>query len=202
MIKIYEIDKINILNKIDTIQKTINGRLNPTFESIEEEANQIEKETLDELSRVFNPETMDESEVYEKAYHRAVEHYNVQREMKIEFLKSAVSWIFHLFEKDCTYVFNTENGDKKIEYLTTLDIDTCNSSNWYKCNKELRVLTNSIKHGKGYSFNTLKEIRPDLIGSSESFLSKNNIIITIENINEYIECMKLFWESLFEKILP
>lgn len=201
MRKVYEIDKITILEKIDSIKKTISERLLPTFDTIEQEAKQLSEQKLLELSSRFNPEFTDESDVYDQAFHRGVDHYIVQSDMKIEFLKSAATWIFHLFEKDCTYIFGTEDGKLKLEHLSKLNIDTSEESNWYKCNTELRALSNSIKHGKGSSFEKLKTLRPDLIIETDNFLSKSDIVIEMENINEYIEFMNSFWNIFFNKVL-
>lgn len=198
---IYEIDKITILERIEAVTKTISDRLLPTFENIETEAKELSERKLQELSRHFNPDTMDESVFFEQAYHRGVDHYIIQEKMKIEFLKSSITWLFHLFEKDCTYIFNTEDGDQKRHILTTLEIDVSNRSNWYKCNKELRYLANSIKHGKGSSFEKLKELRPDLINESDNLLSNSSIIVDISVISDYSECIKSFWNILFDKIL-
>ena len=193
-----EHDQIVILDKIETVYSTVKTRLLPTFDSIDNEAKEIENERLKELGQRFNPDYMDESDVFDDAFHKGVDHYIVHTEMKKEFIKSAVTWIFHLFEKDCTYIFETKDGNTKKDLLTSLSIDTAKGSSWYKCNNELRLLANSIKHGEGRSLDELKLERPDYFNSTISFLSNNDIELTIDNLEEYVNEMKKFWDSLFE----
>jgi hypothetical protein len=67
---LYEYNKIEIIHRIDSVFNTVKLRLLPTFESIEVEAKSIEEKRLEELSIRFNPDFMDESDVYEDAFHK------------------------------------------------------------------------------------------------------------------------------------
>lgn len=71
----YPSDKTNIIERIDTVINTIKLRLIPTFDSIEEEAKEIEKKRLDKLYKNFNPDTMDIGSCYEDAHSKGASHW-------------------------------------------------------------------------------------------------------------------------------
>ncbi|MCW7755414.1 hypothetical protein OOT00_15640 [Desulfobotulus sp. H1] len=129
---LYDYDKIEIISRIESLLFTIESRLLPTFDAIENEAKNVEEEELARLSRNFDPDRMDEEDVYERAFHAGVEHYSVHSDMKREFLKSSAVWLFHLFEKDCTYIFDTEDGKEKKRILSQQSLDISDSSDWFK----------------------------------------------------------------------
>lgn len=103
-----EADKIDIFFRINSVLETLLSRLLPTFDSIENESKEAEQSKLDQLNAVFDPDRMDEADVLERAFHAGIDHYSVHSGMKREFIKSVAVWLFHLFEKDCTYIFGTE----------------------------------------------------------------------------------------------
>lgn len=195
---LYEYDKIEIISRVESVLSTLEGRLLPTFNAIENEAKNVEKDELDRLSRSFDPDYMDEADVYERAFHAGVEHYSVHSDMKREFLKSSAVWLFHLFEKDCTYVFGTEDGNEKRRVLSQLPIDVSDGSDWFKCNRELRLLANAIKHGAGDSLDKLKKVRPELFADKLSIFSDDKIELGPDDLSGYGESMKRFWESFFD----
>lgn len=194
-----EADKIEILNRIEIIINTIITRLLPTFDLIEKEAKKIEKDKLSELAKVFNPDTMDESSCYEYAFLEAVQHYIIQSEMKQEFLNHQATLLFHIFEKDCQKIFN--NGIKLKEKLEKLGVATDEDSHWYKINKELRLVANVIKHGKGHSYDKLKPLREDLFKDNFGFLITSDIEISLKDIQNYGMEMKEFWIEFFDIVL-
>ena len=198
---LYEFDKHQVLSKIETVYKTITERLLPSFNSIQIEANDVEQDTLERLSENFNPDYMDDADVYDQAYHAKISHFLIQTEMKEEFIKSAVTWLFHLFEKDCTYIFDTEDGNQKQSDLSNLGIDISQLSDWYICNKEMRILSNAIKHGAGNSLTQLKTIRPDLFTTAVTPFSDDKIKITENDLVKYVGAMNNFWNAVFNKVL-
>ena len=136
----YEADKNRIIEGIDNLITTIETRLLPTFEGLEEEAKDIEKQTLDESHSNFNPDTICPSTFYENAYFVGFEHYQIYTEMKNDFLNMTTAWLFHLYEQDCNRIFHTNDGSARKAKLTALSIVTTQPSNYYKVNKELRLI--------------------------------------------------------------
>lgn len=196
-----EADKYRILETIELISNTIIVRLLPTFNIIEEEAKKVEEKKLSELSENFNSEYMDEGCVYEDAYHEGVNHYLMHHEMKKEFLNNTITWLFHIFEKDCDYIFKGLDGNGRKKYLSDLGIEIDNNSLWFKNNKELRLLANAIKHGNGDSARELKKFRPDFFKEECNYLSEINIDVSVDELEKYIHSMKNFWNCFFSKVL-
>jgi len=199
----YDSHKNHIFYKIDAVQSTIFDRLLPVYNNIEAEAETVAKAKYDELGKNFNPETMYESDVIEKAWEEGGEHYILQHAMKTEFLLSTATWLFHLFEKDCRAM--CPNLYNKAEELKTkfeeMGINCDNQSDWYKTNTELRLVANAIKHGEGNSSQRLKAIKPEYFDTQSSYLTDSKIEITHQDIQSYIEHMKSFWSSFFDKVL-
>ena len=54
---------------------TYSNRINPIFESIEEESNAIAEEKYQELGRYFNPDYHDPADFAEQAWEAGLEHY-------------------------------------------------------------------------------------------------------------------------------
>jgi len=198
---LYESDKISILERVDSISKTINNRLLPTFDLLEDEAKAVGKKKLEKLSANFHPDFMDEALVYEQAFDEEIYHYHLNSEMRKEFINSSITWLFHLFEKDRGNIFQTSDGNNKKFELEKLSINAEEGSLWDICNTELRLIANVIKHGKGESFDTLKLRKPKAIKSFNGFLSDGEIEITCEELNQYISNMKEFWQEFFKKAL-
>lgn len=197
----YPIDKIRTIERIDTVIDTIKLRLIPTFDLIEEEAKEIERKKLDELSENFNPDTMDIGSCYEDAQSEGVSHYIIHNEMKQEFLNHQATLLFHIFEKDCKKMFPEFSGNDLKEKLQQIGISTEDNSSWYKINKELRLICNVIKHGTGTSYDTLKEIRGDLFKNNFGYLLTSDIEISLNDIEVYVNEMKKFWIEFFDIVL-
>lgn len=198
---LYESDKIEILERIDSISKTINDRLIPTFDLLEDEAKALGKKRFEKLSADFHPDFMDEASVYEQAFDEDIYHYYLHSEMRREFVNSSITWLFHLFEKDCGKIFQTSDGNNNKSELEKLSINAGEGSLWDICNTELRLIANTIKHGQGQSFEKLKSRKPETIKSFNGFLSDGKIEITSEDLNCYISAMKNFWQEFFQKAL-
>ncbi|MCW8934502.1 MAG: hypothetical protein OQK98_07235 [Gammaproteobacteria bacterium] len=200
----YESHKYHISYKINSIKETIFSRLLPVYENIEEEAKIIAKKKLEELGKSFNPDTMDVGDAYQEAWEDGTEHYVLQHAMKVEFLLSTATWLFHLFEKDCREMcpslYNKPEELKK--KLEEMGISCDVGSNWYKTNTELRLVANTIKHGEGKSCDRLKGIKPEYFKTNTSYLTDNKIEIPEEDMTKYIDNMSSFWDSFFDKVLP
>lgn len=203
----YEADRNEIVESIDNLIATIETRLLPTFNGLEEEAKSVADNRLEELAKQYGG-AEDPSPYYEDAYDTGAEHYQIYTEMKNDFLNMSTAWLFHLFEQDCNRIFHTNDGSVRKTKLTALSIATTQPSNYYKINKELRLICNVTKHGDGDSQVSLLKIRPDLFDSETKPKFMNNpstITHTLKNVSlvqikEYAEYMKSFWIELYEAI--
>ena len=199
----YDSHKNHIFYKIDAVKSTIFEKLQPVYNDIEAEAESVAEAKYKELGKNFNPETMDVSSAAEKAWEEGGEYYELQHAMKAEFLLSTATWLFHLFEKDCRKMcprLYNKHDELKIK-LEEMGINCDDHSDWYKTNTELRLVANTIKHGEGSSSKKLQLIRPEYFDTKSSYLTDSKIEITDQDIQLYIEYMKSFWSSFFDKVL-
>ena len=199
----YDSHKNHIFYKIDAVKSAIFEKLLPVYNDIETEAESVAKAKYEELGKNFNPETMDVSSATEKAWEEGGEYYELQHAMKAEFLLSTATWLFHLFEKDCRKMCSrlyNKHDELKIK-LEEMGINCDDHSYWYKTNTELRLVANTIKHGEGSSSKKLQLIRQEYFDTKSSYLTDSKIEITDQDIQCYIEYMKSFWSSFFDKVL-
>ncbi|TOQ04158.1 hypothetical protein, partial [Vibrio parahaemolyticus] len=189
---LYEIDKIDTINNVKYVSDTIIKRLYSSFDSIDAESKVVEETAYQNSAKSFDPETMDETHGLEEAFHEGVSHYLIHTHMKQEFLNSSITWLFHQFERDCTRIFQTEDGNTKKSKLTTLNVDTSPNSKWKICNSELRDLANAIKHGEGKSLNRLKSAQPNLFKSGT-----NQIEVKVTDVERYTKALLDFWTDFF-----
>lgn len=133
MKRLYKSDKYEILDNLKYVSETIINRLYSTFESLDEEADLKEKEANDKSLQYFNPETMGESDCLDEAFHEKMNHLTIHNVMKDKFSNSSVTWIFHLFEKDCNRILKNTEGNMKKDEVPKLGMDTSSSSFWGKC---------------------------------------------------------------------
>ena len=169
------LERQKVRSTIKLTVETIINRLLASFEGLE---NEIE-EMYDKIQFESEEQYIDD------VWHTRERHLQINNAMKQELLNNACVWLFHLFEKDCTTIFNTENGKEKKEHLEELGVSTGVSSAWRKINKELRLVANAVKHGEGSSCEKLREIRPDLFNDTELFFSRGFIKIDLIEFKNY-----------------
>jgi len=126
--------------------------------------------------------------------------------MKQEFLNHQATLLFHIFEKDLKKMFRTSKedylkGNDLKDKLIEISISTDNNSPWYKVNKELRLISNVVKHGTGKSYDELKKIRIDLFNGNFGFLVKSDISISLNDVEIYANYIKEFWIEFFDIVL-
>ncbi|WP_159737711.1 hypothetical protein [Vibrio atypicus] len=193
--------EIEILDRIEVISETINKRFIPLFDSIRAEAEEVYENSYSTLAESYDPDGdfPEQGFAHEQALRDEAYNYHIQHEMKLEFINNTVTWLFHLFEKDCLMVFGTNDGNKKTSILSELGIAVDSSSSWFKCNTELRLLANVIKHGKGRSLEQLEKLNLDIGKHKYGLIANSEVVVSLELLNKYIVEMEFFWGNYFEQ---
>jgi hypothetical protein len=188
--------KLEIESQINGFESTVLGRLVGSFSDIASEAKVKKQDYLDLQSRNFNPETSDEGVIAENAYFEEYCYLSEQELLKTEFLNSSATWLFHLFERQKKTYFGTDtSGDIQTQLLADgYDISQCPS--WNLLNKELRTVTNAVKHGAAsQAAQRLKTQFPHR-------LLKGQIVVDDSTLNQYISALRVFWaKALHNKIV-
>lgn len=191
----------NIDDKLDGFENFVFKRTLPSFSSIEQEAKDKENELLYYHNKIYDPDLHDEGDFEEDLFFTNINYQIVQNELKQNSLNSFTVFLFHMFERELDEIYSTYHSNKEkrkykeelSEYIKRLpsfnkkyDID--NDPDW-KILLEIRDVANAVKHGKGKSFNNVKERYPHLI-------NKNGEICIDEHlIKKYIQVMRNFWRK-------
>lgn len=217
---------------IELFKDTYSNKINPIFQNIEDESKAIAEERYQELGRYFNPDYHDPADFAEEAWEAGMEHYEGMTLMKYNTKLMWISTLYQFWEQQIRkfiyeevtrmHKFIDKKGnevhfkdfctrgidDIKEEFLE-FDQDLEKLSCWVKIN-ELRLLTNVIKHGDGWSATQLKELRLDFFKSDFSDYDLLNLYKTtlnekVLNIDDdefikYCEAIVEFWNVLPEKM--
>jgi hypothetical protein len=202
------------------------------FSNIEKEAN----ESADSFYKNYPLcEDIDPANVAEMAQEQGLEMYETLNSMKSYHLQMTIAMLYSIWEKqiikftleELNHYPGTKINGKEIEKINSFlfrqvrEIFKCHGIIFENLNcwnnlKELKLLTNVIKHGEGDSAGGLSKIRPDLFDfgiSNNSDLSnifnadKLNIIkrsnryILLNKLQEsdlcnYIKAVNNFWDEM------
>lgn len=213
-----EADKLNIKEQLDVFYSSIMERLLPSFSTLEKEATEIERESLNNSSKHFNPDTDDEACIVEDAYFDGVNHYLVQSQMKQSFLNVSTLWLYHLFEQQLNNIslqvikgfdYTQKKPDKPINRIKSClkEKGLDNNPNWIIIYKELRLVANTLKHADGSSKKQLERVRADLFKQNFTNITKvtiplfeNEICVSELDFNNYYQAVVGFWDDYFTKI--
>lgn len=159
--------------EIETILTCLEKRLLPTFSNIEEEAREIEENTLQRLSSLVGPEA-DPASIAEQAHDEGISYYIRMKGIEQGILNLFAAACYHFFEQQfmilCRDLFLTaeeENEGKflKIEVarkeLRGIGIDVTEFKSWERIN-ELRLVANVTKHAEGWAAEDLRKVNPSL----------------------------------------
>lgn len=165
----------------------VEKRLIPCFCDSETEYEKISDEYIQQREITFDPDTEGPFDATEDAHYVALESAQITAEINAYMLGMAIAGLWHLFEKQLMEFLEMElktNGlenKKKFQYedakkkLKKFGIDMEN----LPCSSDintLRLITNTIKHGEGHSYEELKKTKSDIIPSSVLNCEKQNFL--------------------------
>jgi hypothetical protein len=216
--------RANFLPGIDYYAKCLEKKIIPAFDSIEKEADEIEKEAFENPSGYFNPENYDPADAAEDAFEKGLEYYEWMNDMLQGILNLFAAGLYHLFEQQLLLIHRKElltiNEKDNIGLLKLKEAKSRLSKNgiivenfnsWSKID-ELRIVANTVKHADGQSAQELKSKRPDLFsrttnppfitphsippGPVRTPLAGDSLYITQDELNKFIDAVKEFWNEM------
>lgn len=229
---LYDELRKNFQRPIELYKKTYLNKVMSLFSNIEEEAKKIADERYFELGQNFNPDYHDEADCAEDAMNAGLEHYEGMSLMRYNTKLMWISTLFQFWEQQVrkfifeevmrTHKFIDKKGKEVLfkdfctkgiddikEEFFEFNQDLTKFPCWEKIN-ELRLLTNVIKHGDGWSATQLKTIRPDffkanfasrdLLDLYKTTLNKTVLNIDDAEFHEYCEAIIQFWDALPERM--
>jgi len=222
----------NFQKPIELYADIYSNKISKLFLNIKEESKVIAEDYYNEMGKHFNPDYHDESDFAEAAWEAGLDHYEGMALMKYNTKLMWISTLYQFwgqqvrkfiyeevirnhkfidkkgnevpFKKFCTRGID----DIKEEFLE-FDQDLEKLSCWAKIS-ELRLLSNVIKHGDGWSATQLKQLRPDFFKSD--FINYdlldlynntlNDIVLNVDDneFQKYCEAIIQFWDELPERM--
>ena len=91
--------KVNFLPGIDFFAKCLEGKIIPAFDSIEKEADEIEREAFENPSGYIDPEYYDPADAAENAFEKGLEYYEWMTDMLQGVINLFAAGLYHLFEQ-------------------------------------------------------------------------------------------------------
>lgn len=202
-------------------------RLLSQFDNIHDEAEQAEKECLDNISQYFDPDRHDQADFYEAAYDKSIEFYQLLSDMHVRTRLSVVAGMYHEWDKKlrdwmaremrhwcASHAVIKALWPQKIADVFGLlgcmgwDIEKSLSS--YDKLSAMRLVVNVFKHGEGGSFDELKKSYPEYLNRTLSDESRNmmnldwldhsSLTITDVHVAEFSEAILAFWQALPENL--
>lgn len=208
----------NFIPEITAYSQCLTQRLLPTFESLEDEAKEIEQNSLSGSC----PENVDPASVAENAMEAAVRYMHTMTGIRQGLINMFGAGLYHLFEQQLLS-FGRSQFQSQAEALTEVKllfkilkehgIELSTFTTWRRIN-ELRLLANAVKHAEGPSCKELRDLREDLFRSPYSLslfrlsrglpvnqpLAGQGIYLRMDDFNRYSEDVKALWTEFGRKL--
>lgn len=214
---------------LERLLETVEQRLLPAFDGLSAEADQIQRDTYDELGRLPADPDLDPSVPAELAFEAGCDHYMGMQAVKQAMLNMFAPLLYHAWEQQLLTFHRREvlhpgeehdNAQLSVgvlrQRLAAKGLDITGFLT-YPTLEELRLVANTVKHADGGSADQLKALRPDLfeahlddidldlprlpyIRRVYAPLSGEDLYLTIEDLRGYGQATIAFWDELAEAL--
>ncbi len=201
----------------------VETRLLPTFDSLEEEAEQAANSEWERLGQAGASDSTDPANLADRAEQVGVDYYLLLEGVRQTLISLSVAALYHLFDQQLM-VFHRrqllhprdENNAALMKIaelearLSSEGVDIGSFESWSKVD-ELKAVANAVKHAEGHSADEVRRMRPDLFTppqlrgatrpdpSAESVylpLAGEDIFLTLDDLREYGSVVLEFWQEL------
>lgn len=203
-----QIDKAYFLVLFEPYVREFRGRLIPAFRNIKTEADEAEEKFWKNFS---GTENTDPSDVVEMARDHGLRIYEGLDFVGQQLIQLGVAGLYHLWERSVKTIIQNkgmapETKIRKADFPAVLKILVTNgldfpNFNSYKKMDELRLVTNTVKHGDGRDCDTLFSLRKSLFDHNPGFLLvpqkayAEDLWLTEEHFDEYAKAVVTFWDE-------
>lgn len=223
LIRLYDDFREELINNHMFYINQATDRLLKNFENLSADADEFEKQCIDQYSKTFNPEISDEGTLYENAFQESVCFYLDLIKLKEQTQLLIIVGMLHTWERRLrSFLTNESRYWQKIfkpeikDYLEKKPIDVIftffNCMGWniknepfYQNLHALILLVNAYKHGSGSSLEKLLKKYPKYIKieyQNIQIINFPNILddcyfeLNDEVIEELSNSIIQFWEKL------
>lgn len=201
--------------KIETITKVFREKILAAFSDIEKDV-ESEMERIEE-EYPFDPDHDDPADICELSYERGIEYGIDLSEAKCLFIALTVVALYHDWEKSIIAFLRKEIGrnnkepnisqwDHIVKWLEVYETPIT-TYGFYNDLNELRLVSHTIKHGKGPSYDKLKKLHATVLSPKEQGecsysvgeLSMLGVKLYIEqdDFDRYVAALLSFWDYEF-----
>lgn len=201
--------------------KEAKSRLLSRFENIEDEATKAAEDCLERSQHSFDPERHDPSDFYDRAFDVGFELYELLSDMRERTRLSVVAGMYHEFDKqlrswlakEITHWHSEEHLSKSIwkvdivrlfDLLSSIGCDV-KGQQFFQYLDACRLVVNVYKHGKGTSFDELKQKYPQYLSDVSmvgyDYRNHNDLKITDIQLEEISNAIISFWQAIPESVL-
>jgi hypothetical protein len=197
-------------------------RLLSQFDDIEGEADKAAESWLDANKHRFNPDYHDPGDFYESARDEGIEFYRLLSEMRDRTRLSVVAGIYHEWDKHLRKWLTDEirhwhvgeavpgkvwvvDFGKLVGLMESLGWKVRGQAYFPKLDA-CRLVVNVYKHGKGGSFNELKEKYPEYLPhplgktnqafSGLGYLDYTHLEVSEDQIQDFSDAIVAFWNDV------
>lgn len=215
--------KSHYIGQIHMLLDTLEKRLLPTFDSIGEEATDVQNEVLSLYEHAASSnEWLDPDQASEVAFNAGMEHFDMVLDIKQGLLNLFAANLFHLFEQQVREfnfrILGLPDKHHANDVLKSWDMSLGNpilSVGQQELLNEISLLAHTVKHGDGTSSVKLFKISPNLFREKwdcdfeedasviiqkppvTAPLFGNGIYVQIEDLRRYKAALIEFWVAIF-----
>ncbi len=212
---------------LTTLREVISGRLLPTFDNLDKEAERISADAWERLGSRAGPDS-DPGDLAETAEEAGINHYLMLSDTRQGLLNMFAVAIYHHVEQQQITLVRREllppdaedepskmKPEEFVRLLQEASVDVTAFPQWEKLH-ELRLVANVAKHAEGPSAEELEKIRPDLL-VAPSFrpeglhfpqglrhmyqpLSGDDLYVAPPDLEAYFEAAIGFWRELSSRV--
>jgi len=201
-------------------------RLLSQFEKIEADADRAAEEWLQQIGQHFDPDRQDAGDFYEAAHDVGIEFYRLLSDLREQTRLSVVAGMFHEWEKQLrdwlvreiqhwhrgsnvsTKVWSAEFG-QIAELLESFGWNV-RARDYYRKLDACRLVVNVYKHGKGKSFDDLRNEFPEYLDdplkglraalSSTDYRDHTNLKVSDDQLQAFSDAIVAFWRDVPENV--
>lgn len=201
-------------------------RILPTFDNLEDEADQIGEEAYTNIGTDWPPDS-DPADAAELAYDEATRYFQSMVAFRQTMLNLSIVSLYQLFEQQCIYMVRKDYLDDCPD-IRVSDFKLCNFikiidwcglgikafKSWPKL-QEMHDLCNAIKHADGPSAQKLRDRRPELLHHEQKMPTNNSpwggrtrlyqplageeLYVSPEDVTYYANVLTQFWEEFISQ---
>ena len=213
------------IESVNFFAQQVTSRVWNSFDDFDQQVRDHGEKYFRNFRSAAGSEYFDAADIAQFALDESIKFSELLYELRRDLTLASVAALYHQWEKDLKEFLSRElryhakNPDEVWKYkpddiLGWLENQgwPAQSYHWFSMLDACRLIVNVYKHGKGRSLDRLKKEYPEYLGGlSEggysdcgeqdvSYLGYDNIYLTIEHFDQFVEAIKQFWSTFPEQL--